>query len=74
MIELFIEGQPVDISDNFSTLISYAIDDIREFGTKNSNVSKTIILPGTKRNNKLFGNFLMYRVQIVTIHPFLTAT
>jgi len=56
MIELFIEGQPVDISDNFSTLISYAIDDIREFGTKNSNVSKTIILPGTKRNNKLFGN------------------
>jgi len=56
MIELFIEGQPVDISDNFSTLISYAIDDIREFGTKNSSVSKTIILPGTKRNNKLFGN------------------
>jgi hypothetical protein len=56
MIELFIEGQPVDISENFSTLISYAIDDIREFGTKNSSVSKTIILPGTKRNNKLFGN------------------
>lgn len=56
MIELFIEGQPVDISENFSTLISYAIDDIREFGTKNSSVSKTIILPGTNRNNKLFGN------------------
>jgi hypothetical protein len=56
MIELFIEGQQASISDNFSTLISYAIDDIREFGTKNSNVSKTIILPGTKRNNKLFGN------------------
>lgn len=56
MIELFIEGQPVDISENFSTLISYAIDDIREFGTKNSSVSKTIILPGTNQNNKLFGN------------------
>ena len=56
MIELFIEGQQASISDNFSTLISYAIDDIREFGTKNSSVSKTIILPGTKRNNKLFGN------------------
>lgn len=56
MIELFIEGQAVDINENFSTLISYAIDDIREFGTKNSSVSKTIILPGTKRNNKLFGN------------------
>lgn len=56
MIELFIEGQPVDINENFSTLINYAIDDIREFGTKNSNVSKTITLPGTKRNNSLFGN------------------
>lgn len=56
MIELFIEGHPVDISENFSTLISYAIDDIREFGTKNSSVSKTIILPGTNQNNKLFGN------------------
>jgi len=56
MIELFIEGQQASISDNFSTLISYAIDDIREFGTKNSSFSKTIILPGTKRNNKLFGN------------------
>jgi len=56
MIELFIEGQPVDINENFSTLINYAIDDIREFGTKNSAFSKTIILPGTKQNNKLFGN------------------
>jgi hypothetical protein len=56
MIELFIEGQPVSINENFSTLISYAIDDIREFGTKNTSFSKTIILPGDKRNNKLFGN------------------
>lgn len=56
MIELFIEGQQVSVNENFSTLISYAIDDIREFGVKNSAFSKTIILPGDKRNNKLFGN------------------
>lgn len=56
MIELFIEGQPVSINESFSTLLTYAIDDIREFGSKNTAFSKTIILPGNSRNNKLFGN------------------
>lgn len=56
MIELFIEGYQVDISQSFSTLLTMAIDDIRDFGSKNTTFSKTIILPGTKRNNKLFGN------------------
>lgn len=56
MIELFIEGHPVDINENFSTMLTYAIDDIQDFGSKNSTFSKTIILPGSKVNNKLFGN------------------
>jgi hypothetical protein len=56
MIELFIEGQPVDVNESFSTLLTYAIDDVREFGSKNTAFSKTIVIPGTKRNNKLFGN------------------
>lgn len=56
MIELFVEKQQVDINEAFSTLISYAIDDIKDFGAKNTAVSKTIILPGTARNNQLFGH------------------
>lgn len=56
MIELFVENQQVDINVSFSTLLTMAIDDIKDFGAKNTNFSKTIILPGTKRNNKLFGN------------------
>jgi len=56
MIELFIEKQPVDVDKGFSTLLTYAVDDIRDFGAKNTTFSKTIILPGTKRNNLLFGN------------------
>jgi hypothetical protein len=56
MIELFIEGYPVDINQGFSTLLTLSIDDIKDFGAKNSTFSKTIILPGTKNNNKLFGN------------------
>lgn len=56
MIELFIENQRVDISQEVSTLLSYSIDDVRDFGAKNTTVSKTVVLPGTKRNNALFGS------------------
>lgn len=56
MIELFIESQPADISEVFSTVLTFAIDDIKDFGAKNTAYSKTVILPGTKRNNKLLGH------------------
>jgi len=56
MIQLFVEGNPVDVNESFSTLLNYAIDDIKDFGAKNTAYSKTIILPGTKNNNVLFGN------------------
>jgi len=56
MIELFVENKRVDIDKGFSTILSLAIDDIKDFGAKNSTFSKTIILPGTKNNNVLFGN------------------
>ena len=55
MIELFVEGQKLDINEGFSTLISYAVDDVKDFGAKNTGFTKTIILPGTKTNNLLFG-------------------
>jgi len=56
MIQLFIEKQEVDINESFSTLLTMSIDDIKDFGAKNTTFSKTIVLPGTKNNNKLFGN------------------
>lgn len=56
MIQLFIEKQAIDINDAFSTLLTMSIDDIKDFGAKNTTFSKTIVLPGTKNNNKIFGN------------------
>ena len=56
MIQLFVEKQAVDINESFSTLLTMSIDDIKDFGAKNTTFSKTIVLPGTKNNNKLFGN------------------
>lgn len=54
--EIFIENQRVDISEGLSNLITYAIDDIKDIGSRNTSFSKTIILPGTANNNAKFGH------------------
>ena len=56
MIELFVEKYSVDVDKSFSVMLTMAIDDIKDFSAKNTTFSKTIILPGTNRNNVLFGN------------------
>lgn len=53
--EIFIEGRRVDLYDDISVEITYQIDDVREFGSRETNFSKTIVLPGTGRNNRQFG-------------------
>lgn len=54
--ELFIEGNRVDISASISNLLTFAIDDIKDFASRQTVYSKTVILPGTANNNRLFGN------------------
>lgn len=54
--ELYIENNLADINTDLPAAISYAIDDIKDFGARNSSFSKTIILPGTSRNKRLFGH------------------
>ena len=56
MIELFVEKYSVDVDKSFSVMLTMAIDDIKDFSAKNTTFSKTIILPGTNKNNALFGN------------------
>ncbi len=47
MYELFIEGQRADINDKISIQLTYAIDDIRNFASRETSFSKQIVLPGT---------------------------
>lgn len=54
--QLFIEDYEADISQDLSTLITYEIDNIREFARRGTKWSKTVVLPGTARNNKIFGH------------------
>ena len=55
-VEVIIGEYPnqisLDLSDNAITIaLQYAIDDIRNIDKKNSNYSKNITVPGTKKNN-----------------------
>ena len=54
--EIFIENKKVDLSDGLSNLLTLAIDDIKDIGSRNTTFSKTIVLPGTAINNSLFGH------------------
>ncbi len=54
--EIYIENQRLDLSKDLSTEFTYNIDDIKDFASRNTNFSKTIVLPGNAVNNKLFGH------------------
>ena len=56
MYELFIEGQKADINDQISIQLTFAIDDIRNFASRETTFSKQIVLPGTGNNNTIFGH------------------
>lgn len=58
--ELFIESYPVDMTDDISTMLTFQLDDVRDFGSRNTTFSKTIVLPGTQNNNKLLGHIFEF--------------
>lgn len=45
----------IDMYDDISVSCTYSIADIKDPDKRNTNFSKTITIPGTKNNNKLFG-------------------
>ena len=53
--EIYIEEQKIDLLLDISTEFTYAIDDVSEFGSRNTSYSKTISIPGTANNNLVFG-------------------
>jgi len=56
MTELFIENQKLDITEELAYLLTFAVDDVKDFASRNCTFSKTIVLPGTAKNNYLFGH------------------
>lgn len=54
--EIYVEGQRLDLFSDIGAELNYAIDDIKDFASRNTNYSKTINIPGNANNNKVFGH------------------
>ena len=54
--EIYIENQRLDLTEDIDTDFTYTIDDINDFGVKNTSYSKTIRVAGNGNNNAVFGN------------------
>jgi len=53
--ELFLEGQLADIRQDLGMQLNFNIDDVNKYGSRDTSFSKTIVLPGTAKNNRLLG-------------------
>lgn len=53
-IKLYINGKLVDCSEDLSLPITYTTEDLKNPTIVKNSFSKTITIPGTKENNKLF--------------------
>ena len=53
--EIYIENYLLDLTEDIDTEFTYAIDDIQDFGSKNTSYSKTIRIAGNANNNEVFG-------------------
>jgi hypothetical protein len=53
-MELYINNIQVDVNEALPFPLTYQISDIREIDKRKGNSSKTITLPGTRRNCEVF--------------------
>jgi hypothetical protein len=58
--EIYIENQQLDLYRDISAEFTYNIDDVKDFSSRNTNFSKTIVIPGNATNNKLFGHIFEF--------------
>lgn len=63
--EIYIENQRLDLTQEISAEMTLSIDDIQDFGARNTTFSKTIVLPGNQTNNQIFGNIFDFNRQNV---------
>jgi len=53
--QIFINNEELDLVKDIDAEFTFAIDDIADFGSKNTSFSKTINIAGSAQNNKVFG-------------------
>lgn len=53
--EIYIEDNAIDLLKDIGTDFTYTIDDVRDFGSRNTSFSRTISIPATAKNNQILG-------------------
>lgn len=61
--EIYIENQRLDLTQDISAELTISIDEIQDFGSRNTTFSKTVVLPGNQNNNQIFGNIFDFNRQ-----------
>lgn len=56
LTKIYINNKQIDLTDEVSIPLNFNIADIREPEKRSTTWSKTVVLPGTTFNNKLFSN------------------
>lgn len=54
--EIILENSRLDLYEDIGLELNLAIDDIKDFSSRNTSYSKTITVPGNANNNKVFGH------------------
>lgn len=54
--EIILENSRLDLYEDIGMELNLAIDDIKDFSSRNTAYSKTITVPGNANNNKVFGH------------------
>ena len=58
--EIYVENNRLELSKDISSEFTYNVDDVKDFASRNTNFSKTIVLPGNAVNNKIFGHVFQF--------------
>lgn len=64
MIELYIENQKIDLTDDIVINFTYENIDPDKLSSIKNSFSKTVNIPGTPNNNKVFGYIFRYDKQL----------
>ena len=69
MLEIYVDSTLIDTFDDVPLSLNYGIADIREPQNRDGSLTKTLTLPGSKANNKLFGLMFSVDVKVGTFDP-----
>ena len=62
-IQLYIEGQRVDMFDDESVVITQTIKNVQDVGKIFTDFTRTFSLPASKTNNKIFKHYYNYHIE-----------